>query len=141
MAECPKCGWDEDVIWRDSWTATANSYAPSLNETGINSKTNHTYRNWRKKWAKQFGAWLKTIPTATQRRRVSITRYMGKGQRAYDRQNFASGCKPLLDTIVEYGGLYDDSPNWCSDFYEQKRSPNGKDYVVVTIEEMAPNAT
>lgn len=136
MPACTKCGFDPDVTCIHSWTATANSYAPSLNKVGTNTKTNHVYRSWRKNWAKQFGTWLKSIPEAKDRRRVQITRMYGKDERPYDRQNFASGCKPLLDVIVEFGGLYDDSPAWCDDFYEQKKSPDGKDYVIVTIEEL-----
>jgi hypothetical protein len=138
VTACTKCGYDPDVVYTEAWTATAKSYAPSVNKIGINGKNNHQYRQWRKSWAKLFGEWLKSLPVATKRRRVSITRMYGKNERPHDRINFAAGCKPLLDVIVEYGGLYDDSAAWCEDHYEQKKSPDGKDYVIVTIEEI-PN--
>lgn len=137
MCKCVKCGFDPDAKMGQSWTATAESYAPSVNETGANTKINRVYRQWRKRWEKQFGPWLKTLPPAKAKRRVQITRVYSGRQRPYDRINFASGCKPLLDTLVEFGGLYDDSPTWCDDYYEQRKSPDGKDYIVVTIDEFA----
>ncbi len=67
---------------------------------------------------------------------MTITRYYGKGKRAFDAKNFQGGCKPLLDTLTNFGALYDDSELWCEDHYQQLRSPDGTDSIEVKIEEL-----
>lgn len=84
-----------------------------------------------------FGPWLQSLPPAKRLRRVTIIREYGGGKRAFDRINFAGGAKPLLDTIVNFGALYDDSEIWCQDHYVQKKSQDGIDYVTVLIEELS----
>ena len=135
MGACAKCGYDPARKPTSTWTHRVASYTPSLNDVGVNGKNAHKYRTWRKHWEKVFGPWLSKLPAAQLFRRIQITRHYGKGQRAFDRINFAAGCKPLLDTIVNHGGLYDDSVTWCEDHYSQLKSPDGKDYVQIVIEE------
>jgi hypothetical protein len=129
------CRYDAGIVPAVSWTHRIESYVPTFNSIGLNSKNNHKYRGWRKAWEIGFGPWLQTLPPALKYRRVTITRLYGKGKRPFDRRNFAGGCKPLLDTLTNFGALYDDSELWCEDHYQQLKSPDGKDYVEVKIEE------
>lgn len=131
------CRYDADATVTASWSKRVQSYCPTYNSIGQNSKNNFKYRNWRKAWEVEFGPWLREVPPAVKYRRVTITRFYGKGKRSFDSQNFAGGCKPLLDTLTNFGALYDDSETWCGDHYVQTRSPDGIDYVEVKIEELA----
>ena len=49
--------------------------------------------------------------------RVKITRV---SKRLLDEQNLSAGMKPLLDALVEYGHIYQDSPQWCEFICDQK---------------------
>lgn len=129
------CRYDATVTPVRVWAHKIQSYTPTANTLRGNSKTNFKYRNWRTVWEKEFGEWLQSIPPAQKYRRVIVTRYFGKGKRAFDRVNFAAGCKPLLDTIVNFGALYDDSELWAEDHYLQLRSSDGLDYIEIRIEE------
>lgn len=131
------CRFDAGAVVLATWQHTVESYAPTLNSISTNTKNNHKYRWWRASWEGHFGAWLRTVPPAKQYRRVTITRLYGLKKRPYDRKNFEGGCKPLLDTLTTYGALYDDSVLWCEDHYVQDKSPDGKDYVTVRLEELA----
>lgn len=131
------CRFDPGAKVIATWTSRVESYCPSLNTIGVNSKNNHKYRGWRKRWEDQFGPWLKLIPPAAKYRRVTVTRQYGKGKRPFDSaQNFSGGCKPLIDTLTNFGAIYDDSDTWCQSHYLQEKSLDGKDYVEVKIEEI-----
>jgi hypothetical protein len=129
------CRWDPGLKPAHAWAHRIESYVPTFNSIGLNSKNNHKYRGWRKRWEDEFGPWLRELPPAHRYRRVTITRFYGKGKRPFDRRNFSGGCKPLLDTLTNFGALYDDSELWCEDHYQQLKSPDGIDYVEVKIEE------
>lgn len=131
------CDFDPGAVVTATWVHEVASYCPTMNTLKGNTKTNYTYRNWRKKWEEEFGPWLHSIPRAPKLRRVTITRVFGKGKRPFDRVNFAGGCKPLLDTLVNCGALYDDSPTWCMDYYLQERALDGVDRMRVMIEELS----
>jgi hypothetical protein len=130
------CRYDADAAVTESWTMKVESYCPSFNSIGLNSKNNFKYRGWRKHWEIAFGPWLQSLPPAVKYRRVTITRYYGTGKRAFDSQNFAGGCKPLLDTLTNYGALYDDKDLWCEAHYKQEKSADGTDYIELKIEEL-----
>jgi hypothetical protein len=53
------------------------------------------------------------------KRKVVITGYR---KRLCDRQNFARGCKPVLDGLVDAGVLVDDSEKWLDDVYVQRHT-------------------
>lgn len=135
--QCEMCAFDPDARTAYTWTHRVQSYSPTVNSIGTNGKNANKYRWWRREWEKLFGEWLGTVPNAMALRRVTFTRWYGKGNRAYDRRNFAGGCKPLLDTVVNYGALYDDSAAWVQDNYVQVKSTDGIDYIEVKIEELA----
>lgn len=131
------CSYDPEAVVTSTWTLRVKSYCPTFNTIGLNTKNNFKYRGWRKTWEAEFGDWLKSIPPANRHRRITITRLYGHGKRSFDSQNFAGGCKPLLDTLVKFGALYDDNDMWCSAHYKQCKSPDGIDYIEVQIEELA----
>ncbi len=138
MTACEMCRYDANAVVVASWTARFASYTPTQNSLTGNTKDGHKYRGWRKCWEMLMGDWLKGIPTAARPRRVTITREYGNRKRPFDRINFAGGSKPLLDTIVNFGALYDDNSAWCEDHYVQRKSEDGNDYITVCIEELAP---
>jgi hypothetical protein len=66
------------------------------------------------------------FPEEWVKRKVVITGYR---KRLCDRQNFARGCKPVLDGLVDAGVLVDDSEKWLDDEYKQVQAGyllNGK---------------
>ena len=136
MPACDMCQYDPAAVVVQSWTFRVQSYCPTHNTLGGNTKNAHKYRTWRNRWSEEFGPWLKQLPPAQKLRRVTITRMFGKGKRAFDRINFAAGQKPLLDTLTNYGAIYDDNALWCQDHYLQLKSPDGNDYIEVLIEEL-----
>lgn len=74
-------------------------------------------------------------PNAKGKRRVLLTRYWAKKQRAYDRINLAGGMKPVLDCLVELGLLVDDNEAYCEDHYAQE-GPSDQPGIGVVIEEV-----
>lgn len=60
------------------------------------------------------------IPKATQRRRLTITRYAKTEHHLLDRGNFVGGCKPLLDAAIRQGLIIDDKEVHLDDIYEQR---------------------
>ncbi len=132
------CKYDPDARVLATWTKVVESYCPTLNSISTNSKNNHKYRKWRQTWEEYFGDWLKAIPPAKALRRVTLVRHFGAGKRAFDAKNFAGGAKPLLDTLTNFGAIYDDSETWVQDNYVQLKSLDGRDYIEVRLEELAP---
>lgn len=130
------CDWNPDAVVTARWEAEVATFCPTMNTLKGNTKTNYTYRTWRKKWEELFGPWLQSIPRAPKLRRVTITRLYGTGKRPFDTINFAGGCKPLLDTLTNCGALYDDSPTWCQDHYLQEKATDGVDKIRIVIEEL-----
>ena len=56
-----------------------------------------------------------------EKRHVSITRVMGKGQREFDYGNLVGGCKPIPDVLQELRLIHDDSPKWVTIEYKQRK--------------------
>lgn len=86
------------------------------------------------------------------RRRVTITRLMGKRQRAWDDDNLIAACKALRDGMqmprppkgrqkrYRQGAaiVYDDSAKWSEWRYAQERSADGKPGVRIDVEDIEP---
>lgn len=130
---CPACGFDTDARPTRTWTIVLELVFPSLNQLKGNTKVGYAYRRWRREFE---GALANHgLPTATCPRRVTVTRWYGKRKRAYDTANLSGGSKPLMDTLVNYGILYDDSPTWLEVHFHQRPSPDGVDRIELLIEE------
>lgn len=65
-----------------------------------------------------------------EKRRIAITRH---GTKLLDYGNLVGGCKPLLDALVAEGVLYDDSPAWVEDHYQQTIAPKKEVGIVVEV--------
>jgi hypothetical protein len=131
------CEFDPVAVVCDSWTFITDSYCPTQNSLKGNTKGGHDYRKWRRHWENVFGDQFRAMPRSILRRRVTVTRHYGLRKRAYDRGNFIGGCKPLLDTMVNMGALFNDNAVFLEDHYLQLKSPDGIDRVTVLIEELA----
>ena len=71
--------------------------------------------------------------TSAKKRLLHIVRV---SKRLIDDQNVPSGCKYLVDALVEFGHLYKDSRNWTRITFDQRKC--GKDeqpHMEVTISE------
>ena len=80
------------------------------------------YKGYKTMWEREiFFNFPKQDTRPTQKVRVTITRIYGKRKRPFDRINYASGCKPILDQLKKQNYIFDDSPKWIDDFYEQER--------------------
>lgn len=137
MPPCAMCEFDPGAVVGDRWEFTAESYCPTQNSLKGNTKAGYDYRKWRRHWENVFGDEFRAMPRSILRRRVTVTRFYGKLKRAYDRGNFIGGCKPLLDTLVNMGALYNDNPVFLEDHYLQLKSPDGICRITVLIEELA----
>lgn len=157
MAPCKKCGYDDEAMVVRSWTFIIDKELKSLNmmarnKIGFNRKANldkktrrmlhaqaAAYRKEREEWQ----MWMKVmkanhqVPDATGKRRVTIERLMGKGQRPYDRDNAAGGAKPCLDAMVHVRMLVNDAKENAELHYLQTKSLVERTGVRVTIEELA----
>ena len=63
---------------------------------------------------------------------LKITRH-STGELDYG--NFVGVCKALVDAIVAWGFVFDDSPEFMEATYHQALAPRGQGYVTVEIEE------
>jgi len=69
------------------------------------------------------------------RRMVTIVSHRRK---ILDDDNLRTGCKPLVDVLVELNLLRDDSPEWVKVFYVQhtiSHNPEDKPYTQITIDD------
>lgn len=111
------------------------------------------YKTERDRWAWDIAMAARAagIPKATGKRRVTITRLMGKGQRLFDVPNLWGGIKALCDAMCAervYRGktrpgaglIVDDSPAWAEFAVEQARAADDKPATLITIEEVADGA-
>lgn len=80
------------------------------------------------------------------RRKVTIVRMIGKGQREWDGDNMVAACKALRDAcqvprnfrkrwVAGAAIVVDDSPKWSEWSYRQERATNGVASVRLEIEE------
>ncbi len=70
---------------------------------------------------------------APRKRKVTFTRHSSG---TLDYGNMVGGMKPLLDALVLEGFLFDDSPAWLDDTYEQAKCRRGEGFVEIEIREV-----
>jgi len=114
---------DEPTIER-RWSFTIPIAVPSANELKRAAYSGDKSRY--KRLRTDFGWLVKSaaqwVPKATAPRKVRITRLMGKNGKLYDHDNFVSACKALLDELVAFGLLVDDSAEWVTATYAQEKA-------------------
>ena len=134
---CISLEWDTKatVSW---WAALVLPVVwPSGNELGSNTRSGSgwKYRKFRARFEGCLRKYSQVIPDATGLRRIYLVRWYGKGKRPFDLENLLWGAKPLIDAMVSLKYLVDDRPGLVQRKYEQPKSPTGKDYITVAIEE------
>lgn len=123
---CPKCGYRAAAIVTASWAFTIDREVKSLNERGVGRgrwKAIRAYRDDKHAWVwmmRQQRLALR-IPAATKLRRVTLTRIIGPGQRAYDRDNLVGGAKLIVDAMVLERLLLNDSAEGVELHHMQER--------------------
>ena len=69
-----------------------------------------------------------------QKRHVTYTRMMSKGQRAFDEDNLIAGFKGIQDALKKAGIIKEDTPDWIEATYKQKRSDTNYPYMIIKVE-------
>lgn len=105
------------------WVIRWRSLPPSQNEIMRRYRSPHAYDRLLAEWHGVFRAAATTIPKATDRRRLEITRFIRNTNYRLDRGNLVGGCKPVLDAAVHAGLLIDDREEHLDDHYEQRIDP------------------
>lgn len=123
--QCVKCGHDPAARVTASWTFETDRQVESLNARNVNV---HGWRGGVYKRDRDAWQWVikverinQRIPTATGRRRVTLTRLYSGRQHEFDRDNFSGGAKIVMDAIVREGLLVDDKNEWAEVIYVQER--------------------
>jgi hypothetical protein len=144
MTACSRCSYDPDATQGKSWTFTLAIDVPSQNAANANGARWSVQRKRYRALSSLAGALMVSsrnehrIPQATGKRRVTLTRLIGKGKREYDYGNLVGGFKSVLDAMVRAGLLVDDSGRWVEERYQQEKAGDGKDGVRICIEEIPP---
>lgn len=134
-----------------SWRLLIPRAISSQNRSGMNKgAARYGYKTERDRWAWDIKMAAKAlgVPTATAKRKVTITRLMGKGQREFDIPNLWGGIKALCDAMCldrVYRGktrpgagiIVDDSPKWAEFAVEQCRSATGEPATLLLIEDIS----
>jgi hypothetical protein len=133
VSACAKCGHDPDAEIAGWWEFVVEREVKSLNRSVSNRggkgpaywAAHRRYRDELAAWCTWFlvAARNHGIPKATTKRRLTLTRVYGKGQRDDARENLAGGCKVAVDAMVRQGLLVDDRPSCAEIHYAQERGP------------------
>jgi Holliday junction resolvase RusA-like endonuclease len=138
MTACLKCGHDPHATVTASWTFHVPREIKSGNAHVFNvGASRFAYKRERTDWYADFRA-LKMalrIPNASDKRRVTLTRYIGYRQRAFDRDNLATGFKACVDAMVMANLLVNDNAAGAEIHYAQTKR-EGWSGVQVEIEEL-----
>ncbi len=125
-AACPKCGHNPSAVVVRQWEFTVDREVYSLNAHRTNAGTRwgqREYRDNRTAWIQWFIVHGEKNGSrgATVKRRVTLTRLMGWGQREFDRDNLQGGMKICVDAMVRAKLLVDDKPKWLELHHAQER--------------------
>lgn len=124
MTACPRCSYNPAAIIAGSWEFHIGRPVKSGNDRIHNvGASRWSYKADRDAWHSDIHAMRRVldIPPAHTLRRVTLTRLIGKGQRRYDRDNMATGCKPIVDALVRVGLLIDDDAKHAEIHYAQEK--------------------
>lgn len=109
------------VGWMIRWDELTPSQNVLMREYG----NPHKYKKLIESWTQIFWAAMANgqIPKATQKRRLTITRFVTSERYRLDRGNLVGGCKPLLDAAVKAQLIRDDREGDLDDHYHQAIDP------------------
>jgi len=144
---CASCSYDPTREVLSSHEATIRFKWQSgnqINPYGAAKVGPWRYNKYKDSWKKQFGVVATEYPDATDASfyRLTLTRIYGKGPKGgrcypFDLDNLAQGAKPMIDILVKFDVLFDDSPQYTEVHYKQEQSEDRKHYVKVLVEELA----
>lgn len=131
---CDACGHRSGEPDRH-WTIRLEHALRSLNDIRGNVKGRYgrLYRNEKRFYLSALAR--KHVPKAEQWRQIIVRRLWGKRRRAFDHDNLVGGGKPLVDALKQHGIITEDNGKNCNISYFQEVSPDGKDYVEITVQE------
>lgn len=132
------------------WTFTVPRAIASQNRATVNrGRARYGYRDERARWVWDLtmAARAAGIPLASGRRRVTIVRLMGRGQRELDVPNLWGGAKLPIDALCQprtfrgqvrpgAGLIVDDSPRWVEIEMGQERAADGRPATRITVEDL-----
>lgn len=134
---CRRCGYDPAAIVTGRWELAIARTVHSLNaHRGNYGGTRWAYRRDRDEWQLAFKVARinARIPTATGKRRVTMTRLYSGRERAFDVDNLAGGMKLVVDAMVREGLLLGDDPARAELHHNQNRAATSG--LAVVIEEL-----
>lgn len=140
MTACCKCGYDEAAPVRAVWGFTVPRVVKSGNARISNvGGSRWAYKRDRAEWERDMAsaAVVYRIPMAQGKRRVTLTRYWGKGQRAYDLDNLSAGLKPAIDALTKAQIIRGDRPQDAEIHVQQCKAVDGRPSLRVLVEEFA----
>jgi hypothetical protein len=134
-----------------AWTITVPRALSSQNRAATNGRGQFgaRYRDDRGKWVWDITMAMRSaaVPKATGKRRITITRLMGKGQREWDVPNLWGGIKLPLDACCAdrvfrgknragAGLIVDDAAKWADIEVKQERAADGKAATRIVVEDI-----
>ncbi len=138
---CPACGYRSDEPARE-WTVRIQHKYLGLNQVKSNVRgvSGRAYKKERRFYTSALAR--KRVPKAKGWRQILVRRVYGKGKRgwvgirAYDYDNYVGGGKPLVDALKAQGWILEDDETHANiSHMQQQRSPDGKDWVEITVQE------
>ena len=134
---CARCGYDPAAIVTGRWEFEIARHVHSLNaHRGNYGGTRWAYKHDRDRWQWEFKVARinARIPTASGKRRVTLTRLYSGRERAFDVDNLAGGMKLVVDAMVREGLLLGDDPARAELHHNQNRAATSG--LAVVIEEL-----
>ena len=126
MTACARCSFDPDASVLAAWAFCVPVEIRSGNSHIVNAAASRwSYKRTRDSWQALLRNMrlLQGMPKATSKRRVTITRHYAGRQRAFDRDNLATGCKVIVDAMVRAGLLVNDDAGNAEIHYAQSKQP------------------
>lgn len=142
--QCPWCKDSPDLPLAQSWVMAVDREWPATQAHSSARLANggaarFMYKRIRDAWAGdiRWAVDLAEVPRADARRRVTLVRLWGRGQRERDRDNLIAGGKPIVDGLVAAGVIIDDRRKHAVIHYDQRKSDDGVSRVLIRIDEFA----
>ena len=132
---CSECGFDPSRVPTYDVTFMVPLTWQSGNTIGHGyGKKAWKYRKYREAFREKGRLQFLSVLKANKKRRLVLTRVIGKHGKKMDRWNLEAGGKPLIDVLVQEGLLVDDNPTWVeSGPITQIKGDNDKHYVQVRL--------
>lgn len=124
MTTCPTCHRPMlgPLPAEPQWTFIVPMEMRSMNRTPMNrGNEKWSYRKLLLAWTTAIKRMSTHVPRVTGKRRMRLTRIMGKGKRPFDLDNAVGGSKVIVDAAVKAELLLDDGAKFAEVQYEQEK--------------------